>query len=1077
MPMLERPNLSADKQALLAQRLRGVDRERSEAGTIPKRPHAGAAPLSHPQRQMWLIDQIAPGNAAYNLSVGFRMKGRLDAGALENAFNAVVARHEILRTTFAFRAGEPQQLIHPRLSIHLDETKFDHLPPDARESTAHALASEISAQPFDLSHLPLLRVSLFALDDDEHVLVVNIHHIVADGLSIALLLREVDAHYLGPQSVAARPDERLQYADFATWQQSPAAGTFRTSEIDFWRTRLGGASAILELPADRPRPAVQSFNGANVHFGVPRGITQRLTLLASREGCTPFTVLLAAFQVLLQRYAGSDDIVIGTPVAKRTRELEPLIGNFLNMVALRGDLSGDPSFAELLRRDRDVVLDAFSNSDLPFELMLKALQLERDPSRNPVFQVLLQVMAMPLPRIGDLRISHFHFDPGTAQVDLALHLYEEPDGYVGRFEYCSDLFDRQTIDRLASHFGNVLDAVVRAPELPISKIPLSSPSDQRRVLDEGNGPAMPIPVDGLVHRLFEVQKDRTPDRIALIVGATRVSYAELDARAAAIARALRERRIGRGDRVGLCLDRGVDMVAGMLGILKSGAAYVPLDPSFPADRLRFMADDAKIRLLISNVPQAEELGLPDECQWRLGADPATLETAGEQGSHIDVAPPLADDPAYVIYTSGSTGKPKGVVVPHRAVVNFLASMQREPGLRPDDVLLAVTTLSFDIAVLELQLPLTVGATVAIASRADAVDGRALAALIERHDATVMQATPVTFRMLLDAGWAGKARFKVLVGGETLPKDLADRLIALGVELWNLYGPTETTVWSTCARIADTSRGITIGRPIANTKIRIVDAHDNPTPVGVPGELCIGGAGVTLGYWNQPALTASRFVPDPWAPEAGTQLYRTGDRARFRNDGMLEHLGRIDDQVKVRGFRIELAEIENVLAEHPSVGQAAVRLWTPKPGDTRIVACCVPAKGQLPTPINLRRHARARLPEYMVPQHFLAVDAIASTPNGKIDRRRLPTPAVSESGIGRQYEPPADPAEEAIVAIWTKLIDPPQPIGRYDRFFEVGGHSLLGIQALGQIEDKVGVRLEFAALFQDSLAEIAARCRQ
>jgi amino acid adenylation domain-containing protein len=472
---------------------------------------------------------------------------------------------------------------------------------------------------------------------------------------------------------------------------------------------------------------------------------------------------------------------------------------------------------------------------------------------------------------------------------------------------------------------------------------------------------------------------------------------------------------------------------------------------------------------------AGTFGLACGRQLLLDADAKTIASEPDTRLPRDADTAWAEDPVYVIYTSGSTGKPKGVVVPHRAVVNFLTSMAREPGLTPDDVLVAVTTLSFDIAVLELQLPLTVGAMVVIASRDEAIDAHSLRALLTQRGATVMQATPATWRLLLEAGWACRPPFKALVGGEALPKDLADALIARGVELWNLYGPTETTVWSTCARITDTSNGITIGKPIANTTVRVLDAQKNLCPVGVPGELCIGGDGVTLGYWNRPELTSDRFIPDPFSTAPRAMLYRTGDRARWRNDGMLEHLGRLDDQVKIRGFRIELGEIEAVLCEHSSVRQATVHLWTVKANDVRIVACCVLAKGQVLAPIGLRKHLRARLPEYMIPQNFLAVDEIPLTPNGKVDRRRLPTPVVTESRIGR-HEAPSDPVEATIAEIWTELIGRAQPIGRFDKFFEIGGHSLLGVRALRQIEDKVDVRLDFRVLVQETLAEIATRCR-
>ena len=1070
--------LSPVKQALLEQRLKRASHGSVGRPEIPIRPDRDSAPLSFSQHQMWVIDQMTPGNPAYNQPFGYRLRGPLDSTALEDSFNEVIKRHEGLRTTFAIKDGEPLQLIHPELKITIKVTALDHLAHEERENRLQALASEESGKSFDLSRLPLIRVSLFKLGEGEHALIINLHHIVADGLSIGPLLNELDTFYRAfTAGGEPRPPELgVQYGDFALWQrQTNANEAAYAKQIEFWRKQLGGTLPVLELPRDRPRPAFQSFNGSNVFFNIPTGLAQDLRSLGAREGCTFFMTVLAAFQVLLKRYSGAEDIVIGTPIAARPVELEPLIGNFLKMAALRCELSGNPTFIELLRMSRDTTLDAFSNSDLPFEAMVKHLKVERDPSRNPIFQVILQLLSTTAPRIGDLEISSFHFDLKIAQFDLSLHLYEEVEGFLGRFEYCTDLFHAETVERLSSNFGQLLHAIVGNPQQRISEIPILAAGERNQILNEWNDTEAGFPVDLLLHESFEAQVERTPERTALTVGATALSYSELDTRANRLAQALRSRGVGRGQRVGLCVERGIDMLAAVLGILKAGAAYVPLDPSFPEERLRFMADDAQLALLVATADLAGSFGLPRERQLLLDADANSIASAPDTRMPVDAHTAQREDPAYVIYTSGSTGKPKGVVVPHRAVVNFLASMAREPGLTADDVLVAVTTLSFDIAVLELQLPLTLGAMVVIATRTEASDGPALSALLEKHRATVMQATPVTWRLLLEASWSGRTPFKALVGGEALPKDLADQLIACGVELWNMYGPTETTVWSTCARITDTSNGITIGKPIGNTAAWILDAQRNLCPIGVPGELCIGGDGVTLGYWNRPELSAQRFIPDPFSATPGGTLYRTGDRARWRNDGTLEHLGRLDDQVKVRGFRVELGEIEAALAEHPDVRQAAVYLWTLKADDVRVVACCVPAKAGVLALIRLRKHLRARLPEYMIPQYFLPVEEIPLTPNGKVDRRRLPTPVVTESGIG-QHEAPADPVEATIAEIWTNLIGPTRPIGRADKFFEMGGHSLLALRASRQMEQQLGVKLDIRVLFQESLADIATRCR-
>jgi amino acid adenylation domain-containing protein len=547
----------------------------------------------------------------------------------------------------------------------------------------------------------------------------------------------------------------------------------------------------------------------------------------------------------------------------------------------------------------------------------------------------------------------------------------------------------------------------------------------------------------------------------------------LEARANRIAHTLRERGVGRGQRVGLCIERGIDLLPALLGILKSGGCYVPLDPAFPVERLRYMAENADLDALVATEQLVETFDLPRDRLLLLDTDADLIAAAPADRLATNEFAAGAEDPAYILYTSGSTGKPKGVVVPHRAVVNFLTSMARSPGLDARDTLLAVTTLSFDIAVLELYLPLSVGGRVAIASRDDALDGDALGALLVSTRATVMQATPASWRLLIEAGWRARSSFKALVGGEALPKALADELIACGAEVWNMYGPTETTVWSTCSRIDGTDGGITIGKPIANTVVMIIDESGEPAPIGVAGELCIGGAGVATGYWKVPELTAERFVANAYAAEPGSKHYRTGDRARWRNDGTLEHLGRLDDQVKVRGYRIELGEIETVLSDHPDVRQAAVRLHQAGHDDVRILAYFVPSKSGLAATSALRKHMRSRLPDYMIPQSFLPIESLPLTPNGKVDRKRLPLPTITKSRPSIP-ETLSDPVEIAIADIWTALIHPSRPIGRSDRFFEMGGHSLLALQALRQMETKTGVMLDLRTLFQESLAEIAAR---
>jgi amino acid adenylation domain-containing protein len=779
-------------------------------------------------------------------------------------------------------------------------------------------------------------------------------------------------------------------------------------------------------------------------------------------------VLMTAFDVLLWRYTGQEDLLVGTPVANRGRtELEGLIGQFVNTLVLRSDLSGNPTVREMLARVRELCLDAYAHQELPFETLVQSLRPERDMSRNPLYQVMLVLQNLPQQPFAapGLTVTPLEVDRGAAHLDLTLYVQETPQGLRGTFEYATDLFEETTIARMARHWRTLLEAMIATPGCRLLELPLLTDTERQQLLVGVNSTNRDYARKALTQELFETQTARAPDRTALRFGALALSYAELDARANCLAHILRSRGVGRGQRVGLCMERSAEMLAAVLGILKAGAAYVPLDPSFPEERLRFMAEDAQLALLVSTAALAGVFGLPRERQLLLDTDAGSLASQPDQRLTPDAAlDARPEDPAYVIYTSGSTGKPKGVVVPHRAVVNFLTSMARVPGLAADDVLVAVTTLSFDIAVLELQLPLTVGATVVIASRDEAVDGHVLKGLLEQHRATVMQATPVTWRLLLEAGWQGEKGFKALVGGETLPKDLADQLIACGVELWNLYGPTETTVWSTCARITDAANGISIGRPIANTTVYVLDAQNNLCPIGVPGELCIGGVGVTLGYWKRPELTAERFIPDPFSTAPGATLYRTGDRARWRNDGTLEHLGRLDFQVKIRGFRIELGEIETNLANHPAVRETVVIARENVPGDQRLVAYLVTENPPADLIEQLRALTRTAMPEYMVPAHFVRVDALPRTHNGKLNRKALPAPQINDRELDSpKYVAPRTETEKTLAVIWAQVLGLEQ-VGVEENFFALGGHSLLAMQIVSRVRQACNLELPLRELF-------------
>ena len=1033
---------------------------RRPRSAISPRPDPRTAPLSFIEWQMWLMDQMAPGNPAYNLPRALRLRGPLDIAALEAAVNTVIRRHEILRTTYAAPGGEPHAHVHPTLTIHVALASVEHLPPEEREAKAHALATQESLRPFDLSRLPLIRVALFRLGATDHILFVNVHHIAADGLSMGLLLDEVDAAYRGSLTgrEPALPVLGLQYGDFAHWQREAwADDATHAGEIAYWRRRLAGELPVVELTGDRPRPAVRSFLGSHVYFRFPAEVGEGVRALVRRERCTGFMVLLAAFQVLLSRYTGLSDLVIGTPIGARDQQaLEPLIGNFLTMAGLRCDLSGEPSFLDVVRRARDATLEALMNP-VPLMVVMRHLAIERSADRNPVFQVLFEMPRVPSTRLGDLEVTPFNYDLGFAQFDLSLHVHDEGDGYLARFEYSTDVFDRETVQRIAAAFTELVRHAVVRPEQAAADLPMLDGPERERIIAACTGPATEVP-DLPIHTLVEAQAARTPERVALRTAAAALTYAELDAQAEHVARALRARGAGRGQRIGVCLERTPELPVALLGILKTGAAYVPLDPAYPAQRLRFMAEDSGVSLLVSTEPLAGWCGLARESQLLLDIDP-------REGPPGTGDRPGAADPAYVIYTSGSTGTPKGVVIGHGAAANLITSMARTPGIDASDVLLAVTTVSFDIALLELFVPLCVGATVVLATRDDARDGQALRTLLENHGVTVMQATPITWRLLLEAGWEGRSPLKALVGGEALPRDLAGALLARGVELWNMYGPTETTVWSTCAQIRDAAH-ITIGRPIANTVVRVLDLRRHLCPIGVPGELCIGGSGLALEYWNRPELTAERFIVDPEGA-AGARLYRTGDRVRLLADGTLEHLGRLDDQVKVRGFRIELRGIEATLMRYPGIREAAVVVRSNPAGEARLIAYLVVDSGAGALVEGLRTALRAELPEYMIPAQFVMVDALPRTANGKLDRRALPDPEPDARADTAASEA-RTPTEAMVLEIFRDVLRRPDA-GIDDNFFDLGGDSLMAARLVIRLRGASGSDVPLGLLFERQTA--------
>jgi amino acid adenylation domain-containing protein len=1052
--------------------------------TIPRRAERRRAPLSLMQQRLWFLEELDPQNIVFNVPSAHRLYGRLDEAAFQRSFDELLRRQEIMRTALGMEEGVPFQEVLPDLGLPplFPAVDLSALPEAEREAALRDQLNEDVIRPFNLGEVPLFRARVFRLGPEEHVFQFITHHAIWDGWSFDLLYEEMSSHYAAfcDGKPSPLPPLPVSYGDFAAWHREWMQGDELTRQVAYWKKHLAGALEPLAPPTDRPRPAVASDKGETEWVALSPEWTRDIRELGQKADATVFMVLLTVFYVLLHRLTGQKDLVVGTPVRGRAHvEIEKVMGFFVNALPMRLEVDPAGSFRDLLRRVRAEVLDAFSHQDVPFEHLVHELRVPRDESRSPIYQAFFSYQdARQRPtHWGNLRHGRLDLFPPAAAQEVALWFVENARGLVGGFNYATDLFDAETARLWGARFVSLVGAVLENPDRPVGELSVTTPEEAAHVSAWNAETAAPTPRGSRVEALIEEQVRRAPDRAAVTFGSWSTSYAELDARANRLARCLRKRGVGRGTLVGVALERSVDMLAAVLAVMKSGGTYVPLDPSYPPARLRLMVEDSKMGVLVGRRDTAADLGFaPDKT---LAPDADGAEIAAESKEPL---PPLpdpagAEDAAYVIYTSGSTGRPKGVRVPHRGVVNFLTSMRATPGLSETDKLLAVTTLSFDIAVLELLLPLTVGAEVILASLDEATDGVALAKLLESSGATVMQATPATWRMLIEAGWRGEPKFRALCGGEALAPDLATALLERCGALWNMYGPTETTVWSTCWRVERPEDGIWIGRPIANTQVWVLDDRGRPCPVGVPGEVYIGGDGVALGYLDRPDLTAERFVPDPFATPGGGAptrlLYRTGDLGRWRHDGMLECLGRTDFQVKVRGYRIELGEIEATLASHAAVAQAVVVARPGPGGEKQLVAYLITRPGENPTGSELRKHARTKLPDYMVPPTYVTLDAFPLTPNGKVDRRALPEPqAVAPAEADAAVTPPTTPTELALAEVWQQLLNL-GTVSASDNFFDLGGHSLLVMQAIAAMEKRLGRRVGPRTFIFGTLAQVAA----
>jgi amino acid adenylation domain-containing protein len=930
------------RKAEILELLAAADAE-PELRALPRTNKPGELTLSYAQQRIWFLDELEPENPFYNVTLAKRIRGQIDIETLKQSALNLLNRHEVMRSYCQTINDQAVLAVDNTISAEDAWFSVEDLPAGTSEAELTERINAEGRRPVRLSEAPLLRLRLFRLPGNDNVLVITTHHFVVDGWSCGLLMREISITYnaLLSGALIELPTLPVQYADFAAWQNKFLKGPELKRQSEYWREQLHGITT-LNLPTDLPRPPVQSYRGDIYNFSLPPELLAALKKLSQQFGVTLYMTLLAGFQSLLFRYTQQDDIVVGAAVSNRHfSSLEDLIGPFVNALVLRGTMAGSLSFRDVVTRARDTAADAFAHQDLPFEVLVEQLRPERDRSRSPLFQTLFVVHQYDADEelnIAGCECSDYPVAPGTTMYDVFLQLIEIDGRLSGSIEYSTDLFQRSTIERMARHLEVLLSGAAANPDQAILDLPLMQQAEREAVLTQWNTTATDYPRAAGVHQLVEQAAEQYPDNTAVVFADSSLSYRALNNRANQLAHCLDQQGIGRGDRVGIYLERCTDMLVAMLGILKAGAAYVPLDPAFPDDRVSYMMSDAGMAAVV--IDSRQPVVLPETSARAI--DLATTALNEFATTALAATTGFADSTelAYMIYTSGSTGLPKGVQLPHQSVVNFLCTMQQTPGMKPNDVLVAVTTLSFDIAVLELLLPLISGATVVIASREVSSDGQQLAKLISDSNTTVMQATPATWRLLLNENWPGHPGLKILCGGEGLPRSLADRILATGSELWNMYGPTETTIWSSISKVAATGP-VTIGKPIANTTMYILDDNLEPQPAGIPGELCIGGEGLAVGYFKRDELTAEKFIADPFdKSRTGARIYRTGDLARYLPNGEIECLGRNDHQIKIRGFRMELGEIETALTAHNAVKESVVTAHEYREGDTRLVAYLV-----------------------------------------------------------------------------------------------------------------------------------------
>ncbi|MBC8030243.1 MAG: amino acid adenylation domain-containing protein [Pyrinomonadaceae bacterium] len=1073
--------LSPAKRALIEMKLLKKNAAASKPeDRILRRPEGVPVPLSYYQQGLWVLSQLMPDTPLYHVPKAVRLSGKLDVSALQRTIDFIVNRHEALRTSFTVADGVPLQVVNEIRTLEMLLIDLSHLGETERETEAHRRLGQEARRTFDLSSGPMIRAALLRLQDDEHILLLTMHHIVTDGWSVGLLQRELMALYEAfandkPSPLAELP---VQYPDFACWQREWFQGDVYQSQLRYWKERFKTLPPVLELPTDHPRPLIQAhttFRGTKRKLKLSRELTRQLREVCQKEGATLFMVLLAAYQVLLHRYTGEEDIVVGSPIAGRCmEETENLIGLFVNALALRTDLSGDPTFRELLARVKEVALGGYVHQDMPFEMLVKELQPDRALTHNPLFQVMFVLQSEPMVTVElpGLTISHVQVENIVANFDLTLDAVERDGQLECEFESNADLFDEETIMRLLGHFETLLEAIVANPAQKLSDLPLMTQTEESQLLIEWNNTATDYPREACVNELFADQVARTPDEIAVEYGNDHLTFQELNRRANQLAHYLLKLGVGPDVPVGVRMERSLDMMVALVGIVKAGGAYLPLDLSYPESRIAFMLADAQAPVLLTQKGLMDNLPENGAQVFCLDERREILAEESEENP-ANVAGP--DNLIYIIYTSGSTGVPKGVSIPHRAVTRLVLNTDYVQ-LRPSDRIAQVSNASFDAATFEIWGAFLTGARLVGIDKDLALSPKRFAAELRKKQISMMFLTTALFNQIAkDVPDAFSSLRQLMFGGEAVDPRWVREVLAKGApeRLLHVYGPTETTTfatWQLVESVAPAAVTIPIGRPIANTRTYILNRHLKPVPVGVKGELFIGGDGLAREYLNRAELTKEKFIADPF--NRGSYIYRTGDIARYLPNGAIEFVGRVDHQVKIRGFRIELGEIESALSENAGVQEAVVTAhdWS---GDRRLVAYVVSAVQSSPTTAELRNFLQQKLPDYMVPSAFVMLERFPLTPNGKVNREALPAPESSRTELEKTFAPPQDELELKLARIWEKVLAV-GPIGIDENFFELGGHSLLAVRLFAQLEKSFGKNLPLATLFQAPTVRLLAQ---